>query len=346
SGAVETLMRPVTPRLRTVAIQVPVLVGATMLLSMVTKNVGALAIMMPVALQIARRTGTPPAALLMPMATAAMVGGVVTLVGTAPNIIMSRVREELTGKPFGMFDYTPVGLGICAMTLLYLTVGWRLLPGGRKGVSSMEAAFNMGHYTLEARVPEGAEAVGMTVAMLTALGEDEVQISAILPRRGEESLIADGGGIAALAADASVGLANPNHCLAVGEGVMLRGEAAELERLVAVAGLMLAGAGPVIGAPDTDADDLRVVEGVVTGDSPLVGRTPAAMTLRTRHGFSLLAISRRGKEQLRDRIAQMRLRVGDVVLLRGIAATMPDKLGELRILPLAERAVALGRGKR
>lgn len=337
SGAVETLMRPVTPRLRTVAIQVPVLAGATMLLSMVTKNVGALAIMMPVALQIARRTGTSPAALLMPMATAAMVGGVVTMVGTAPNIIMSRVREELLGVPFRMFDYTPVGLGICVVTLLYLAVGWRLLPGGRKGASSMEAAFNIGHYTLEARVPEGAQAAGMTVAALQALGEGEVQVSAILPRRGEEQ---------PPAGSAENLLPDPMHRLAVGEGLMLRGEAAELERLVAAAGLLLAGEGPVIDDPRTTEDDLRVVEGVVTGASPLVGRTPAALTLRTRHGLSLLAVSRRGREELQDRISQLRLRVGDVVLLRGLAATMPDKLGELRILPLAERAMALGRGKR
>lgn len=346
SGAVETLMRPAIPRLRTVAVQVPVLVSVTMVLSMVTKNVGALAIMMPVALQIARRTGTPAAALLMPMATAAMVGGVVTLVGTAPNIIMSRVREELTGTPFRMFDYAPVGLGVCVVTLLYLSVGWRLLPGRRKGAASMDAAFNIGHYTLEARVPEGAKAAGMTVSALKALGEGEVQVSAILPRRAEKHPAGDGDGMAAGAEEASAGLPDPEHRLAVGEGLTLRGEAAELERLVAAAGLILAGEGAVIDDPDTKEDDLRVVEGVVTGESPLVGRTPAALTLRTRHGLSLLAVSRRGREQLRNRIAQMRLRVGDVVLLRGLAAPMPDKLGELRILPLAERAMALGRGKR
>ncbi|RYJ04431.1 MAG: SLC13 family permease [Acetobacteraceae bacterium] len=346
SGAVETFMRPVTPRLQTAAIQVPVLAAVTMLLSMFTKNVGALAIMMPVALQMSRRTGTPVAALLMPMATAAMVGGVVTLVGTAPNIIMSRVREELTGAPFRMFDYMPVGLGVCAMTLLYLTVGWRLLPGKRKGASSIEAAFNIGHYTLEARVLEGSKAVGMTVAEVQALSEGEVQISAILPGRGEEHPPADGGGLAAVVEDASPGVPDLEHRLASGEGLMLRGEAAELEQLVAAAGLTLAGEGPAADDPGTDDDDLRVVEGVVTGESPLVGRTPAALTLRSRHGLSLLAVSRRGKEQLRDRIAQMRLRTGDVVLLRGLTATVPDKLGELRILPLAERAVALGRGKR
>ncbi|TPG48418.1 SLC13 family permease [Roseomonas nepalensis] len=341
SGAVETILRPITPRLRTVSVQVPVLVGATMLLSVFTKNVGALAIMMPVALQIARRTGTPPAAMLMPMAAAAMVGGVVTLVGTAPNIIMSRVREELTGTPFHMFDYTPVGLGVCAVALLFLSVGWRLLPGGRRGAASMEAAFNISHYTLEARLPDEGEAVGLTVAELEALAEGEVQVSAVLPPRqsspdGADEAMAKGAG-----AEPS-----PDHPLPAGQALILRGEPADLERLVARAELILAEDEFTRDDPDTDADDQQVMEGVITGDSPMVGRTPAALSLRNRHGLSLLAVSRRGERHIQERLSDLRLRAGDVVLLRGLAASMPDKMGELRVLPLAERDMALGRGRR
>ncbi|SHK43518.1 TrkA-C domain-containing protein [Roseomonas rosea] len=346
SGAVETIMRPVTPRLRSVAIQVPVLAGATMLLAMVTKNVGALAILMPVAMQLARRTGTSPAALLMPMSFAAMVGGVVTLVGTAPNIIMSRVRQELTGEPFRMFDYTPVGLGICAVALLFLAVGWRLLPGGRRGAASMDAAFTIGQYTLEARVPEEGEAIGMTVAELEARSEGEVRVSAILPAKATELAGAQERAQAPYPVARASEVPAPDRTLASGEGLMLRGEPAELERLVAAAGLVLAGEEAVPDNPETDEDDMRVVEGVVTGESPLVGRTPAALTLRSRHGVSLLAVSRRGEQRIRDKLSQIRLRAGDVVLLRGLAATMPDNLGELRVLPLAERGMALGQGRR
>jgi di/tricarboxylate transporter len=357
SGAVETIMRPVTPHLRSVAVQVPVLAAATMVLAMVTKNVGALAILMPVAMQLARRTGTPPAALLMPMAFAAMTGGVVTLVGTSPNIIMSRVREELTGAPFRMFDYAPVGLGICIVALLFLAVGWRLLPGGRRGAATMDAAFNIGHYTVEARLPEAGEAVGLTVAELEALAENEVQVSAILPATlaAAEAKVPVQEVVQGAVQDAARQPAanppaseppSPDRRLCAHEGVMLRGEAADLERLVARAGLILAGDVPVPDNPDTDADDMQVMEGVVTSESPLVGRSPAALTLRSRHGVSLLAVSRRGESQIKDRLSQLRLRAGDVVLLRGLQATMPDNLGELRVLPLAERGMALGRGKR
>jgi len=345
SGAVETIMQPVTPHLRSVAVQVPVLAGVTMVLAMVTKHVGALAILMPVAMQLARRTGTAPAALLMPMSFAAMTGGVVTLVGTAPNIIMSRVREDLTGEPFRMFDYAPVGLGICVVALLFLAVGWRLLPGGRRGAASMDAAFNIGQYTVEARIPEESAAIGMTVAEVEALAEEEVRVSAILPAK-EDFRVLEGAGAPLPISPPGSGHPSPDRRLQAHEGLMLRGEAADLERLVARAGLVLAGDVPVPDNPETAEDDMKVVEGVVTGESPLVGRSPAALTLRSRHGVSLLAVSRRGETRIRDRLSQLRLRAGDVVLLRGLAATMPDNLGELRVLPLAERGMVLGRGHR
>ncbi|MFT8245455.1 SLC13 family permease [Roseomonas sp. BN140053] len=329
SGAVETIMRPVTPRLRTAAVQVPVMVGATMVLSMATKNVGALAIMMPVALQLARRTGTSPAALLMPMSFAAMTGGIVTLVGTAPNIIMSRVRGELTGQPFGMFDYAPVGLAISALALLFLSLGWRLLPGGRKAAASLHAAINIAQYTVEARVPDGSASAGLSVAALEELADGEVRVSAVL---GE--------------GDRREGPAPaPDRVLAAGEVLLLRGEPEDLERLVSRAELVLTG-DERAGVSAEGTDEMAVVEGVVTADSPLVGRTPSQLTLRSRHGVTLLAISRRGQQHIVEALAKLRLRVGDVVLLRGLAPTMPDNLGELRVLPLAERKVALGAGRR
>ncbi|UFN46829.1 SLC13 family permease [Roseomonas sp. OT10] len=341
SGAVEVMLRPVAPRLTTVAMQVPVLAGATMLLAMVTKNVGALAILMPVAMQIARRTGTSPGALLMPMSFAAMTGGVVTLVGTAPNIIMSRVREQMTGEPFRMFDYTPVGLGICAVALLFLAVGWRLLPGGRRGGASMEAAFTIGHYTVEAGLPEGSEAAGRTVAELEAMAEGEVRVSAILPPGDAAPGKPDGG-----RPPGESGPPTPDRVLRAGETLLLRGEPAELERLVSQAGLRLGEDTVRREDPDTEQDDMQVIEGVVTAESPLVGRSPSALSLRSRHGVSLLAVSRRGTQHIREALSRLRLRTGDVVLLRGLAATMPENLGEIRVLPLAERDMALGRGRR
>src|SRR6202000_1677817 len=150
SGVIEAILRPVTPRLKTARSQVPVFVAATALLSMATKNVGALAILMPIALQTARRTGTSPSKLLMPMSFASLLGGLVTLVGTSTNLIVSQVREQTLGKPFGMFDFAPVGLGLTALGLVFLAFAYRILPKDRPAQTPLSQALASQSYITEA----------------------------------------------------------------------------------------------------------------------------------------------------------------------------------------------------
>ncbi|MBK5197815.1 MAG: SLC13 family permease, partial [Methyloceanibacter sp.] len=180
SGVIERIVRKLGPYLTTLNRQVVALVGSVTLLSGFVKNIGALAMLMPIAFQLARRTGTSPSSLLMPMSFGALLGGIVTLVGTSPNIIVSRVREQILGAPFGMFDFTPVGAGIAVAGFTFLVFGWRLLPHGRKGAASMDAAFNLEGYTTEASVPVDSPAVDLTVKALEALSEDEIEVIALL----------------------------------------------------------------------------------------------------------------------------------------------------------------------
>ena len=126
SGVVETAIRPLLGRLKSLPLQVPALSGATALLSIVTKNVGALAILMPTALKVGRTEGSSVSALLMPMSFMSLLGGLVTLVGTSTNIIVSQVREQTIGKPFKMFDFAPVGLCLTALALLWQVEGTSL----------------------------------------------------------------------------------------------------------------------------------------------------------------------------------------------------------------------------
>ena len=171
--------------------QVAVLAGAVTVLSAFVKNIGALAMMMPVAFQLARRNDTPVSALLMPMAFGSLLGGIVTLIGTSPNIVVSRVREELTGQPFGMFDFTPVGAGLAIAGVLFLSLGYRLLPRDRKGQASMDAAFKLEGYTTEVMVSEGSTVLGKTVGELEQAFENEVEVVTIVRNRGRRYAPAD-----------------------------------------------------------------------------------------------------------------------------------------------------------
>ena len=325
SGAVETAMRPLLRQLRGPQAQVPVLVGTVTLLSMVTKNVGALAMLMPVASQVSRRTGTPLSYLLMPMSFGSLIGGLVTLVGTSPNILVSKVREELTGEPFGMFDYTPVGIVIAVIGVAFLSFAYRILPGDRRAAGlSMEAAFNLEVYSTEARVPETSPFVGRSVSAIEALGEEGLRVTTVIRERFRRYV------------------PRPDWVIEAGDVLLLTGEPGDLERVVARAQLRLAG--EEVAEDDTDPSD-SVVEGVVTADSPLVGRTPAEVQLRREHGLSLLAVSRTGQRMTR-RLRRLRFEVGDVLILKSPGERLAESLGHLRILPLSERDVALGSRKR
>jgi di/tricarboxylate transporter len=325
SGMIERMVRPLAPYLTTTSAQVIVLTATVTVLSAFVKNIGALAMMMPVAFQIARRNDKPISALLMPMAFGSLLGGTVTLVGTSPNVIVSRVREQLTGEPFGMFDFTPVGLGLALAGLAFLAFGYRLLPRGRKGQASMDAAFNLEGYTTEVVVPEKSALAGKTVADLQKLSEDEVDVLMVLRSRRRRYW--------------------PSHdsVLEAGDVLLLEGEPDVLDRLVGEAGLKLV-RDEQEQPSDTPRDDIGVMEAVVGEDSLLVDRSPSQLRLYQRYQVNLLAVSRRG-ERITRQMRSVQLKPGDVLVLQGNLNSMPETLGELRCLPLAARDLKFGAGR-
>ncbi|KAA2244108.1 SLC13 family permease [Salinarimonas soli] len=327
SGITEQIMRPLAPYLTSTRAQVFTLCFAVILLSTFIKNVGALAILMPVAFQLAKRSGTSPSQLLMPLAFGSLIGGLITLVGTSPNVIVARLRQEIVGKPFEMFDYAPVGLIIAAAGLICLTITYRLLPTGQRGGTTLDAAINIENYVAELRVPEGSPVVGERAKDVEALGEGEAKLTTVVRERFRRY--------------------TPTSALRLqaGDVLLIEGEPEALERIVARGGLELSGQGKDAAAAEGDADTVGVIEGVVTGDSSLLGVTPAEMSLRQRHGVHLLAISRSG-ERITQRLRSVRFHAGDVVVLQGRFEDLPEALTSLGILPLAERELGLGRGRR
>ena len=178
SGAVEVLLRWLAPLMRSKELQVGVLVACVALLSAFMKNIGALAIFISAAIQVARRNNRSPSEFLMPLSFASLIGGSMTLIGTSPNLLASAVRQELTGEPFHMFDFTPVGAGLALCGTLFLAVGWRLLPQRRGAASGMN--FTIEDYTSELRLPEKSPFVGHTVGDIEKLRGGEISIAALI----------------------------------------------------------------------------------------------------------------------------------------------------------------------
>lgn len=322
SGIVEIVLRPLLPRLTGQTSQVLLFTTAVTVLSMVTKNVGALAIMMPIALSVAKRTGTPPSRLLMPMSFGALLGGTVTLVGTSPNIIVSQVREEILGRPFAMYDYAPVGLGVTAVGLLFLTFAYRLLPVSRPTPETLDAALAANPYVTEVEVPPDWAPEGLSVGRLGKMAHGEVTVVALL-REGHRQPSP-----------------HPNTRIRAADILMLEGEHQALDDLIARLKLRLTRSNrPISMAEPTE--EVRVVEAVIGPDSTLIGRSARQEDLYTGHGVNLLAVSRSGY-RIASALRTLKLRAGDILVIQGAERSLPGVLRTLGLLPLAERAVRLG----
>ena len=326
SGVLEVALNRAAPYLRSEQSQVIVLVATVTVLSAFVKNIGALAMMIPVAFQIARRTNTLPSSFLMPMAFGSLLGGIVTLVGTSPNIIVSRMRGELLGEPFGMFDFTPVGVGIALAGVVFLAFGYRLLPKGRKGAASLDEALNIKDYITEARVTAESDVVGQTVADLHKLANGEVKVAALIRNETRSSSPL------------------PDMTIRENDVLMLEGESEALESAVARAGLKLSHEHR---QPEMEeaTDEIGVIEAVVGPNSALAGLSAGRIGLFERFGVNLIAVSRSG-ERFKERLRTITLRAGDVLVLQGNLKRLPDTLRDLGCLPLAEREIRLGNARR
>jgi len=325
SGVIEIALAFVSKRVKRVRSQLLVLTASVGIASAFVKNVGALAMLMPAAFQMAKKNDASPSVFLMPMSFASLLGGLMTLVGTSPNIIVSRVREEMTGHPFRMFDYFPTGFGLLVIGLIFLRFGYRLLPRDRRAAPTMGEALDIKGYVTEATLAEGSPAIGETVSAFIERHEHEVTITSLL-RAGMRSP------------------ALPDSDLREGDTLILGGDPDSLERVVAGDKLTLAGANRDV-PEGTEKEEVGVIEAVVNTDSVLIGQTAGRMLLQRRYGVNLIAVSR-GGERLTRRLGETILSAGDVIVLQGPLSLLPERLRDLGALPLAERSIKLGSSNR
>lgn len=320
SGSVDLaaqLLRPLGGRPRGQVLAQSGLVAA---LSAFMNNVGALALVMPVALRNAWRERYAPSRALMPLAFASLLGGLVTLIGTPPNLIVSAQRAEATGQAFGLFDFAPIGLPIALAGLAYLAlVGWRLLPMDR-GTPAADA-LAIGDYTIEATLPATARP-GLTVGALEALGQGEASVVGLF--HGTEARLAP----------------SAEEEVRPGDAVLLEGEPEALRKVIAAAGLVLGdGAAP---PRKLAGERVSVVETIVRPNARIAGRTPASLNLRGGFGLNVLAVARSGR-RVTERMGRLTIRPADVLLIQIPEARLAEAAHTLGLLPLAERPLPLAR---
>lgn len=324
SGIIDSAIRRFFPKLESPHTQLALLTIVVAVLSAFIKNIGALAIMMPVAFQFSKKTGVSPSRYLMPMSFAALLGGLMTQIGTSPNIVVSRLRQEISGTPFSMFDFTPVGALLTLVGVLFLIFFHRLVPERSHKNPSLEDALDIEAYFSEATVPEGSGAVGKPLHEVLRNGDGEVVATAIL--RGDLRLSPV-----------------PDVMLQAGDTILLEGGPKALDLVVSGASLKLSGK-PMAEVHKEDGD-IIAVEAVIAQDSSLVGVSARDLSLFHTRGINLLAVSRKG-ERLGERLAGISLQAGDVVVLQGSRNAMPAFLQENGCLPLAKREIMLGTRRR
>ena len=333
TGAVEFFTRYIKGATSSPTLHVVALSSVGGVLSTVMNNVGALALLMPVAIQSSFDAKRSPAVVLMPLAFGTILGGMATLIGTPPNIIIANYRAEITGHPFGMFDFSPVGGVVAVAGIIFVAlVGWHLIPLARRSKNAPQDLFHIQEYLTEVKVPLNSKAIGKSLSELEAATEDsDALIIGLI--RGEQSIRG----------------AAWREQIQVGDVLVLEAGPQGINKFVSTLGLELTGTQPKEDLKEseppksTGTSDEILMEAVVPPDrSWLVGRLAGTLKLRSRFGVSLLGVSRQGTPY-RGRLKEFRFKAGDVLLLQGDKEQVLDVIGSLGCLPLAERGIQLGK---
>ncbi len=326
SGAIDIITRRLIDAGRSTATHIMMMSGVGAILSAFMNNVAAMALLMPVDLQAAKKAGRSVRSTLMPLSFATILGGMVTLIGTPPNIIIASFREQAFGEPFGMFAFTPVGAAVAIVGIAFVAfIGWRLIPGSDIKETPQQKLLELDGYLAELVVPETSSAVGQEVRSLYPAGdEDDVAILGVI-RNGQRR-----GGFSAML------------ILQPGDMLIVEAAAEDIDRFRGALGLEYFGERP---SGERAAGDLQLMEVVVPRDSRLDGRSAISLRLFARRGVTLLGISRQG-QRFTKRVRHETVRAGDILLLLGSPDRLPDVVNWLGTLPLAERGLTVTQHRR
>ena len=319
SGAVHLITRTLIDSSRSLGAHISIMGAVGGALSAFMNNVAALALLMPVDIETARKAGRKPGLSLMPLSFATILGGMVTLIGTPPNIIIASIRDKSLGEPFRMFDFAPVGAVTAIVGLIFVAlIGWRLIPR-QDDVQAGEIGREESRYIAELSVPKDSKLVGET---LGSLGEDADKSEVLL-----------------------LGLVRNNRRIPSGHSakmkdgdlIVLEATPEALDEFRATLGLALSDERHREALED---EGMAITEVVIPADSRIAGKTAASIGLTWRRRAAVVGISRRGKRITR-RLRQAVIRPGDILLLLAPEEETPQVIEWLGALPLADRGLKI-----
>ncbi len=319
AGAIDLIIQKVVNPARSIRLHITTIGGIGAILSAFMNNVAALALLMPVDLQTAKKALRGPGITLMPLAFATILGGMTTLIGTPPNIIIAEFREDHVGESFGMFDFTPVGLVASIAGMIFVAlVGWKLLPSRLRKQESDSQDFDLSGFIFELKVPKDSQYIGKSVKDLE--GDAEEHDVAILGlSRGTKRLPGNARYQKIEAGDELILEAGPES-IDQFRSAMKFNYVGEWKKDMSISG------------------DMGLFEVVVPRDSKIDGQKALEIGLLRQYNVTLVGVSRQG-QKFYDRVRRLPIRPGDILLLYGHAERMPEVVSHLGCLPLAERGL-------
>ncbi len=326
SGVVEKIAKAIEPISSIPSLHIAALIFIAAFLSMFMNNVGALALLMPVAIQSTLKAGRSPATVLMPLSFGSILGGLVTLIGTPPNIIISSYREEITGEPFRMFDFAPAGGIITLAGLLFLVlIGWRLVKV-RKTNSGKDGLFDIADYLFEVKITKKSYLTGMMDSELEKiLHKNNINLVSLINKRQKYTIVPK------------------SYKFNVGDVLLLESSQKDIDKFASQYHLSLLSA-------DNARDEILhsketvTMEVVVSPDSKIDGRTVENIRFKSHLGINLLAVSRQGMSYS-QRLRKFRFKTGDVILIHGEEEAVESAVTKIGCYPLAKRQLGFGKRK-
>nr|WP_300003005.1 SLC13 family permease [Tissierella sp.] len=324
SGIVEHLVVFLNKKSKKTTSKIMSLMIVTALLSAFMNNVGALALIMPIAIKVAKDNKISPSVLLMPVAFASLLGGMMTQIGTPPNLIVSSYRMEGGGEAFKFFDFAPVGVVLTFVGILFtVLIGWKIIPARKP--QGEDSLFNIEDYLSEVVVTKDSKMIGKNLIEFSKTYKLELNIMSII--REDRTIVAP----------------SAYETLEIGDVLIIRAVTSEISDLVKRTGLALKGA-KIDPSLSLSSDNMALVEVVLREDSFLIGRTAIEIKLRNRFSINLIAVSRRGISSF-GRLKSFRFKSGDILLMQVPTSILQDTYSKLRCLPLAEREIGIESSK-